>query len=72
MKSINDIKNILKYLLSPEDTTEKDDENLYLTRNPALVQRNIWMGLLKALFWAIVAIALPLLLSALAVLNLHT
>ncbi len=63
MRPINGIKNILKYVLSPEDTTEKDNENFYLMRNPALVQRNIRMGLLKTLFWTIVATVLPLLLS---------
>ena len=52
------IKDILLYLLRPEDTTEAGGE--YLGQTLPLARQH-WLGPLKAVFWSGVAVAGPLL-----------
>jgi hypothetical protein len=66
MKRTHLIKNILLYLLLPEDTTEAGYRN-NLTQNSELSGKLTWLGPLKTVFWVILAVAVPLLLCTLLV-----
>ncbi len=55
------MKDILLYLIMPEDSTEARVE---MTVNPALVMKHSWLGPLKTIIWTVVAVAVPLLLLA--------
>jgi hypothetical protein len=66
MKRTNLLKNILLYLLMPEDTTEAGYRN-NLTQNSELSGKLTWLGPLKTVLWVILAITGPLLLCTLLV-----
>lgn len=55
------MKEVLLYLMMPEDTTEARVER----GNPALAMRRKWLGPCKAAVWIFAAVAGPLLLCAL-------
>jgi hypothetical protein len=66
MRRTQILKNILFYLFMPENTTEAGGRDNLLT-NPALSGRQAWLGPLKTVFWAAMAIVGPVLLFALSV-----
>jgi hypothetical protein len=66
MKRTNLLKNIMLYILMPEDTTEAGYRD-NLTQNLELSGRLTWLGPLKTVFWVILAVAGPLLLCTLLV-----
>lgn len=66
MKRTNLLKNIMLYLLMPEDTTETGYGNNRL-QNSSLSHNLNWLGPLKTGFWVAIAIAGPLLLCTLLV-----
>jgi hypothetical protein len=66
MKKTNLVKNIMLYLLMPEDTTEIGYGNNRL-QNSSLSCKLKWLGPLKTVFWVVIAIAGPLLLCTLLV-----
>jgi hypothetical protein len=66
MKRTNILKNILLYLLMPEDTTEAGSSDTFL-QNQVVSRELTWLGPLKTVFWVIIAVAGPLLLCALLV-----
>jgi hypothetical protein len=63
MRRIEILKCIVLYLFLPEDTTEAGSRDS-LIENPTLSTRQSWLGPLKAVFWAMIAVAGPLLLLA--------
>lgn len=65
MRRTETLRNILLYLLLPEDTTEAGCCGDSLDVNPALFERQTWLGPLKTVFWVMMAVAGPMLLFAL-------
>lgn len=66
MKQTNLLKNIMLYLLMPEDTTETGYGDNRLQNS--LLSRNLnWLGPLKTVFWVVIAVVGPLLLCTLLV-----
>ncbi|EKD39061.1 MAG: hypothetical protein ACD_75C00519G0006 [uncultured bacterium] len=65
MRRTETLKNILLYLLLPEDTTEAGCYGNSLDINPALSERQTWLGPLKTVFWLMMAVAGPMLLFTL-------
>ena len=65
MRRTETLKNILLYLLLPEDTTEAGYRGDSLDVSPALSGRQTWLGPLKTVFWLMMAVAGPMLLVAL-------
>lgn len=63
MRQMTIIKDILLYLVMPEDTTEAGGGELGRSLPPAAS----WLGPLKAVFWSIVAVAGPVLFCLLLV-----
>ena len=59
MRRTTIMKDILLYLVMPEDTTEAGRD---IAQGPELAMRQYWLGPLKTVLWTIVAVAGPLLL----------
>lgn len=66
MKLTQILKNILCYLFMPENTTEAGGQDNPLA-NPALSGSQAWLGPLKTVFWAAMAVVGPVLLFTLSV-----
>lgn len=66
MKRTNLLKNIMWYMLMPEDSTETGYGDNHL-QNSTLSRKLSWLGLLKTVFWVVIAIAGPLLICTLLV-----
>jgi len=56
------MKDILLYLVMPEDTTEAGGD---IAQSQLLAPRQYWLGPLKTVLWTIVAVVGPLLLCTL-------
>jgi hypothetical protein len=64
MRRTEILKYILLYLFLPEDTTTVGSRD-NLIESPTLFIRQSWLGPLKAVLWALIAIAGPMLLFTL-------
>jgi|GEM_PF-1413226 len=59
MKRTEAVKNIMIYLLQPEDSTETGG-NITSYDSFLLLSRMPWLGVVKGIFWTIAAILLPM------------
>lgn len=66
MKRTNLLKNIMLYMLMPEDSTETGYGDNRLQNSP-MFRKLSWLGLLKTIFWVVIAIAGSLMICTLLV-----
>lgn len=65
MRRTQTLKNIFFYLIMPENTTEAGGLDNPLAK-PALSGRQAWLGPLKTVFWAAMAVVGPVLFFTLS------